>query len=189
VSYYTKKIDENVITLLSNGGVGLLPTDTIYGLSAVALDEKAVGKVHELKSRDNKPFIVLISDVEQLPMLGIKAEEADPIKGHWPGMLSVIFESSDVPKWLQLGTNSLAVRMPGSKDLRGLIAITGPIISTSANLQGQAPAKNVERAKKYFGDSLDFYVDAGELEGKPSTLVKIDNESFKIIRRGAYELP
>jgi L-threonylcarbamoyladenylate synthase len=82
----------------------------------------------------------------------------------------------------------LAVRMPDNNDLRRLIDKVGPIVSTSANLQGQVPAKNVEDAQKYFGDKLDFYVDAGKLNGEPSTLVKIENGQIIILRQGSYKI-
>jgi L-threonylcarbamoyladenylate synthase len=190
VSYNTNNIDDKVAELLKSGGVGLLPTDTIYGLSAVALNQRAVEKVHRLKEHGKgKPLIVLISDISQLRELGLSTKEAGLMGRYWPGPISVIFESTDVPHWLQLETHSLAIRMPDIKELRRLIEKTGPIVSTSANLQGQKPAKNVSESKKYFKDKLDFYVDFGELEGQPSTLVKIENSSLKIIRQGAYELP
>jgi L-threonylcarbamoyladenylate synthase len=82
----------------------------------------------------------------------------------------------------------LAVRVPDNFELRNLIKKTGPIVSTSANLRGQEPAKTVKEARKYFGDRLDFYVDAGHLDSQPSTLVKIENNKLKVVRQGAYEI-
>lgn len=189
MSYFSNKIDEHVIELLKSGKVGLLPSDTIYGLSAVALNEKAVKQVHRLKGRDaNKPFIVLIGNTEQLKDLGVNTEQVDLVKKYWPGPLSVVFSSENIPQWLQLGTNSLAVRMPDRQELCDLIAETGPIVSTSANLQGETPARSVEEAKEVFGDNLDFYVDIGKLEGQPSTLAIIENGKLKVVRQGAYIL-
>jgi L-threonylcarbamoyladenylate synthase len=190
MSYYTNRLDEHVVEMLKNGAVGLLPSDTIYGLSAVALNKEAVERIHELKDRDyNKPLIVLIASMEQLNSLGLNKEQAEQAQNYWPGPLSVIFKSSDIPEWLQLGNASLAVRMPDKDELRDLIAITGPIVSTSANLQGEKPAESVEEAKKYFNDYLDFYVDVGELNGQSSTLVKIENSQLKVVRQGVYKLP
>jgi L-threonylcarbamoyladenylate synthase len=188
VSYYVKKFDDKIAELLKNGRVGLIPTDTIYGLSAVALNKNAVEKIHKLKGRDNRPMIVLVSDTQQLEDLGIKSQESKIVNKYWPGTLSVIFESSQIPEWLQRGTNSLAVRLPDLKEVRDLIAKTGPLVSTSANLQGQEPSKNVEEAKKYFSDKLDFYVDSGALEGQSSTLVKIQSGKLIVLRQGTYEI-
>lgn len=187
MSYLTNKIDDHVVQLLKSGKVGLLPSDTIYGLSALALNEQAVEKIHKLKGRDsNKPLIVLIAKIEQLNELGLKKEQGELVKNYWPGPLSVVFESKGIPKWLQLGTESLAVRMPDNQELCDLIAKTGPIISTSANLQGQKPAELAAEAQKIFSEKLDFYVDVGKLEGQPSTLAVIENGKLKVVRQGAY---
>jgi L-threonylcarbamoyladenylate synthase len=190
VSYNTNNIDDKVAELLKSGGVGLLPTDTIYGLSALALNKKAVEKVHQLKLRDNnKPLVVLIANLEQLAELGLSDKNIGLIKPYWPGPLSVEFDASSAPKWLNRGMNYFAIRLPDHAQLRDLIAETGPLVSTSANLQGQEPAKNVEEAKSYFGEKLDFYVDFGNLKCASSTLVKIENGNLKVLRQGAYELP
>jgi L-threonylcarbamoyladenylate synthase len=188
MSYMTNQIDQKVVGLLSGGGVGFLPTDTIYGLSAVAMNEQAVKKIHELKQRDGRPLIVLISNLEQLAGLGLKTKEAELITKYWPGPLSVIFASSNIPTWLHMRTSSLAVRMPNNKELRDLISTTGPIVSTSANLHGKKPASTTSEAERYFGKKLDFYVGAEKLEGEPSTLVKIENGQIKVLRQGAFPI-
>jgi L-threonylcarbamoyladenylate synthase len=188
VSYYTNKIDDKIVSLLKSGAIGLLPTDTIYGLSAVAMKKDAVEKIHNLKKRDDKkPLIVLVSSIKQFQLLGINDSQPKAIKKYWPSPLSVIFESFVIPKWLDLGTKSLAVRMPDNKELLDLIKKTGPIVSSSANLQGQKPASSVKEAEEFFGSSLDFYVDVGPLEGQPSTLAKIENNQLIVIREGAYK--
>jgi L-threonylcarbamoyladenylate synthase len=190
MSYSTNRLDDRIVELLKNGAVGLLPSDTIYGLSAVALNKDAVERVHELKGRDgNKPLIVLIANIKQLKELGLSKEQSELVENYWPAALSVIFESGNVPAWLELGSSSLAVRMPDNQELRDLIAKTGPIVSTSANLQGKKPAASVKEAKNYFNEHLDFYVDIGELNGEPSTLVLIENDQLKIVRQGSYNLP
>lgn len=189
MSYSTNSFDNKIIELIKKGAVGLLPTDTIYGLSAAALNIKAIEKVRNLKGRDvNKPFIVIIASVSQLEQLGIKKDQAAATLKYWPAPLSIIFESRDIPTWLQQGTSSLAVRMPDDDELQDLIRKTGPIVSTSANLQGQEPAQNVGKAKNYFGRKLDFYVDKGDLSGEPSTLAKLEGQNLKIIRQGCYKI-
>jgi L-threonylcarbamoyladenylate synthase len=189
VSYFTDKFDDNLVKLIKNGSVGLLPTDTIYGLSALALNKEAVERIHKLKGRDgNKPLIVLIANIEQLKELGLEMEQAELVKKYWPGSLSLEFDASSAPTWLHRGGFFFAVRMPNKQKLRDLIVKTGPVVSTSANLHGGIPANSPNEAEVIFGYDLDFYVDAGELVGQPSTLVKIENSKLKVIRQGACKI-
>lgn len=189
MSYVTDKFDNEIVKSLKNGGVGLLPTDTIYGLSCRALDKTAVEKLHKLKDRhENKPFIILISDIKMLEQLSISRQQAKTAEPFWPGPLSVIFKSPAAPSWLQLGTSSLAVRLPDHPKLLNLIDAVGPLISTSANLETDEPARSMAEAQKIFGDSLDFYVDEGPLSNSASTLVAIKNGRLRVIRQGAVKI-
>jgi L-threonylcarbamoyladenylate synthase len=189
MSYYSRKFDERIVELLKTGAVGVLPTDTIYGLSALALNEKSVNRVHALKRKSRgRPLIVLISDTAQLPLIGINIEQASYLEQYWPAPLSIEFNAKHSPAWLHRGSYFFAVRMPNNNELRSLIRNVGPIVSTSANLTGKKPAITVDEAKKYFGGKLDFYVDVGKLQGSPSTLAKLKDGKLEVIRQGSYEL-
>jgi L-threonylcarbamoyladenylate synthase len=107
---------------------------------------------------------------------------------YWPGALTVIFEVSSVPDWLHRSTRSLAIRLPNDRKLQDLINQTGPIISTSANKQGQDPASSIQEAQSYFGEELDFYVDVGELKGQASTIVKLVDNKLELIRQGPVKI-
>ena len=184
----TDSFDEEVVKLLQAGGAGLLPSDTVYGLSCRALDRAAVERLHKLKNRGaDKPFIVLISDIKMLDLLSIPPGSADLVKRYWPGPLSVVFNSA-APDFLARGTGSLAVRLPNYPKLLELIDKTGPLISTSANFRGEKTVKSVAEAERLFGDRLDFYVDAGELDNPPSTLARINDAKLEIIRPGAVKI-
>lgn len=189
MSYFTDGFDERVIGLLKNGAVGLLPSDTIYGLSALALEEQAVRRVHTIKDRSSsKPFIILISDLKMLDLLSISGEQISLAKPYWPGQLSVIFDAPDSPAWLTCQTKSLAVRLPANAGLRRLVSEVGPIISTSANQAGKPPISTVKEAIKVFGEKLDFYVDTGTLENPPSTVAGIKDGKLETIRQGAVKI-
>lgn len=187
VSYLTNTLDDKVIELLKAGGIGFMPADTIYGLSARALDERAVEKVHELKRRDaDKPCIVLVSNIEQLKELGVLPPPKAITDKYWPGGLSIECDAVNAPAWLHRGTGAFAVRLPDFPELQKLIDEVGPIISTSANLQSEPPINNASEAKQKFGDSLDFYVDIGDLgQRAPSTLIVIKDGRPRIVRQGA----
>lgn len=178
------------ISTLKKGGVGLLPSDTVYGLSCSALNKKAVKRIHKLKRRDSgKPLIILLSDVEQGKQLGLNPKDIEVAAKFWPAPLTVEWPAGpNTPKYLHRGQKHFGVRIPANEDLRNLIKETGPIVSTSANLQGKEPAKTVAEAKKYFGDKLDFYIDAGELKAEPSTIVQIIKGKLKVIRQGSFKV-
>lgn len=189
MSYKTDSFDDKIVSLLSRGGVGLLPADTIYGISCRALDPEAVRRAHEIKKRDkSKPFVILISRIEQLDELGIITTDAAPALRYWPGPLTLVCRAAKAPEWLHRGTYTLAVRQPDFPALRGLIDRVGPIVSTSANLSGGKPAASAAEAEKYFKDKLDFYVDTGPHAGRPSTIVKSSFKGMEILRQGAVEI-
>ncbi|MBX4188589.1 threonylcarbamoyl-AMP synthase [Candidatus Saccharibacteria bacterium] len=189
MAYVTDSFDDEVVRLLKNGGAGLLPTDTIYGLSARALDADAVEKLRRLKGRDsNKPFIVLMSDVKMLDLLSIPQSQAEIVKEYWPGPLSMIFNAPKAPDWLRATDGTLAIRLPVYDELRQLIQLTGPLISTSANLQGECPRNSVMEAKLLFGEQLDFYVDVGRLDNPPSTLAVVKDGALVVERQGAVRI-
>jgi L-threonylcarbamoyladenylate synthase len=189
VSYVTDSFDEHIIDLLKGGAVGFMPSDTIYGLSCRALNREAVEKLHKVKDRDeHRPFIVLISDIKMLDLLSINQEEINLAKKYWPGALTIICKVQAAPPWLTLHTDSLAIRLPDHVHLRKLIDKTGPLISTSANKQGMEPITSASEAQKQFGDQLDFYIDAGQIGGVASTIVKKVDGKLEVLRQGAVKI-
>jgi L-threonylcarbamoyladenylate synthase len=189
VSYWTKNFDGQVTGLLQNGGVGFMPSDTVYGLSCRALNRPAVERIYEIKGRDwGKPFIILISSLEMLDLLSIDREEVKPAEKYWPGPLTIICSAPAAPAWLHRGTQTLAVRIPNQPELLKLIDQTGPLVSTSANQQGHTTAASAAEAKEIFGETLDFYVDQGRLSNKSSTIVKLEQGKLKVLRQGATKL-
>ncbi len=182
---------KETIEKLNNDGVGILPTDTLYGLVGRALSKRAFDRIFELKKRDAKsPFIILISSIEDLKLFDIEIGEEikEILDKYWPGKVSIIFPCNNKFSYLHLGTDTLAFRMPDKKDLLKLLKQTGPLLAPSANHPGEAPALTIEEAKRYFGNSVDFYEDEGKLESLPSTLIKIENEKIEVLREGAVEI-
>jgi L-threonylcarbamoyladenylate synthase len=189
MSYQTNEFDARLTAIIASGGVGFMPSDTTYGLSALAASRPAVEKVHKLKERSShKPFIVLISDLSQLEGLGVSLEGVKPALPYWPGALTIICEAPSAPAYLEYGTESLAVRLPGDEKIRDLIAKTGPIISTSANIEGQPIIQSADRAHEVFGDNLDFYVNAGVIGNLPSTIVKNVDGRLVVVRQGTVKI-
>lgn len=179
---------EQIIEILTMGGVGVLPTDTLYGLVGSAFSSDAVDKIYDLKQRDpRKPLIVLIASIEDIERFGVimSVDLEAILKSYWPGPYSIILPTIDEEfEYLSRGTDSIAFRLPDDQELLDILAATGPLVAPSANIEGKPPAKTVSDARKYFGDNADFYFDGGELDGNPSTVIRFDGDEPEIIREG-----
>jgi L-threonylcarbamoyladenylate synthase len=183
---------DKVIKILQAGGVGVLATDTIYGLVGQALAPLTVEKIYNLRQRHpDKPLIILIGSLVDLDLFKIKISswQRDNLSKLWPGQVSVVLPCANRRlAYLHRGTKTLAFRLPAKPDLLDILKLAGPLVAPSANLEGSPPAKNILEAKKYFGGQLDFYLDAGELSAEPSTLVSLIGEKMEILRPGAVKL-
>jgi L-threonylcarbamoyladenylate synthase len=171
---------------LREGKVVLLPTDTIYGLHAVAGDAAAVDRIAELKGREEtKPFIVLASSLEDFPQLGISAP-ADILKALneiWPAPLTAVLPLRE-PVPASRGAMTLAVRIPALDWLRELLKRTGPLVSTSANRSGDPPIENPAALAHDLQTRIDAIVDAGTRAGKSSALLDLSSGEPRFIRGG-----
>lgn len=188
------RIPKNIVRLILMGKVGVMPTDTIYGLVGSALNKKAVEKIYKLRRRDpKKPLIILIGDMRYATWdkFGARPSVAEKriLRKVWPGKVSVILQisdkrhgTSDKLKYLHRGTKTLAFRLPKPYWLRKLLAVTGPLAAPSANLEGMPPARTIKEAKKYFGKRANFYMNGGRISGKSSKLLRIKNNAITIIR-------
>lgn len=174
---FTSLTEPEITAILTGGGVGVLRTDTLYGLVGKADNEAAVQRIYSLKHRDEaKSPIVLIASQEQL-YDAPDSETASLLRDVWPGKVSVIIPSMRAPLYIRRGNDSVAYRLPNDEALTRLVALTGPLVAPSANLEGDAPAMDIAEAIAYFGESVDFYVDGGRVtEMSPSQLLRIKND-------------
>ena len=174
------------IQMLKAGKVGIVPTDTLYGLSAGAFDAAACARIYALKGRDEgKPFIILIADMSDLSRFGIEltAVQKSYLDTVWPGPVSVILPCPHEEfTYLHRGTTTLAFRLPILPELRALLRETGPLVAPSANPQGLEPAHTLEEARAYFGDRVDFYIEGGRKDAKPSTIISLASGVPVVIR-------
>lgn len=169
------------------GTVGVIPTDTVYGLVARAADEAAVTRLYALKGREHKPGTIIAANIDQLVELGIKRRYLTAVEQFWPGAVSV--EIPHHVDYLSQVTGRQAFRIPADKDLQKLLLETGPLQTSSANSPGEPPANTIAAAKKYFGDKIDFYIDGGDLSNRqPSTIICIIDDEIEIIREGAVKI-
>lgn len=172
------------------GAVGVLPTDTVYGVVARAADSSAVQRLYDLKDREGKPGTVIAANTDQLESLGLKARYLKAVSQFWPGAVSVIIPCAEPTlSYLHQGKNSLAVRIPDHPELNQLLQQTGPLLTSSANHPGDPVATTAAAAERTFGNQVDFYVDGGDLtDHQPSTIIRIVDDAIEIIREGAVKI-
>lgn len=182
----------SVIDLLKNNKIVVYPTDTLYGILGRALSKIVVERIYRVKGRDeNKPFIILISSISDLNDFGIRLSERQSkfLNKIWPGPVSVILPCTSTKfSYLHRGTKCLAFRMPKDKELLRILSATGPLVAPSANPQGEIPASNINKAKKYFVNKVDGYYGKKKKAGKPSTIISLVGTKPKIIRQGMKKI-
>jgi len=182
----------DIIFRLKQGNIGVLPTDTVYGIVASARISEAVERVYVLRDRDmDKPCIILLPDAGALEEYGIvpTVYESEFLDKWWPGPVSVLFPcNNEHLSFLHRGTKTLAFRVPDHAWLRNVLQETGPLIAPSANPQGKPVARTLGEAKSYFGSRVDFYADGGELAGESSTLVRFEGNQIQVLRAGKMKL-
>ncbi|MBI2033859.1 MAG: threonylcarbamoyl-AMP synthase [Candidatus Liptonbacteria bacterium] len=175
-----------VIKILKRNAVGVLPTDTIYGIVGSALRPKTVERIYKLRKRNRKkPMIILVSSITDLKRFGVNVDSRTKkvLRRFWPGKVSIILPCpSKKFTYLHRGAKTLAFRLPAKKSLRAFLKKTGPLVAPSANIEGERPARTVAEAKHYFGSRVDFYVDIGGLHGKPSKLVDLVGRRRAVVR-------
>jgi L-threonylcarbamoyladenylate synthase len=165
---------DDLAGVLRAGGVALIPTDTIYGLHALATDERAIARIAVMKGRDNdKPFVIIASSIDQLRALG--ATVPKELSRIWPAPLTAILAS---------GRTTIAARIPDLEWLRALLQRTGPLVSTSANRSGDPPITSPHDLAQDLQDVLDAVLDQGPREGKPSTIVDFTGAEPRLVREG-----
>lgn len=175
-----------IARLLREGNVAMLPTDTIYGLHAVATDADAVERIVEIKGRgETKSFIVLAASVEQLRELGISArpELLQSLDAIWPAPLTAILPLK-APIPASRGAMTLAVRIPALDWLRDLAARTGPLVSTSANRSGEPAATSPQNVARDLQERIGAIVDGGIRDGEPSAILDLTGPEPRWIREG-----
>jgi L-threonylcarbamoyladenylate synthase len=178
--------DPRLADLLLSGKVGVIPTDTIYGLAALASNKEGVARVYGLKKRDKKLGTFIAASIEQLLSLDLDEQALRAVAHLWPNPISIAIPTIKTGGYLDLGKGSLAVRIPKHDDLRSILERTGPLVTSSANLFDQPPANTIEEAQAYFFDNVDFYVDAGDLSGRPpSTIAAFLDGHLEVLRQGA----
>ncbi|MDO4242422.1 MAG: L-threonylcarbamoyladenylate synthase [Actinomyces sp.] len=187
---------DRAVAHLNDGGLLLLPTDTVYGIGAAAADSAAVARLLAAKGRGRQmPPPVLIASVADLTGLvaRLPAAARDLAEAFWPGGLTLVLPVAEALGW-DLGETegTIAVRMPDHPLALKLLRRSGPLAVTSANRTGRPPATDAAQAAAAFGDRAEpggdiLLLDGGPTPGPvPSTIVSVagDDEAPRLLREG-----
>ncbi|MDD5098468.1 MAG: L-threonylcarbamoyladenylate synthase [Candidatus Pacebacteria bacterium] len=188
---FNKKLIDSIKKSITGGAIGIIPTDTIYGIVCLAMNKKSVERVYKLRKRNpKKPVIILISSIKDLKLFNVKVDkEKKMLELLWPNKISIVLNCPEKKfEYLHRGKKTLAFRMPKDKELLSLLKATGPLIAPSANIEGKKPAQNIKKAQEYFGSNVDFYIDGGNLNSEPSTIISIISGGIKVIRKGLVRI-
>ncbi len=185
-----KQAIEQAAALLRRGGLVAIPTETVYGLAANALDAHAVAQIFAAKGRpQDNPLIVHISETAQMERY---VRRLDPralllAQAFWPGPLTIIQQKAAcIPDIVSAGLDSVALRLPAHPVARALIAAAGvPLAAPSANRSGRPSPTTAEHVRKDMDGRIDAIVDGGKSEvGVESTVLSLLGETPRLLRPG-----
>ena len=174
--------------ILADGGAVVLPTETVYGLFAKAMDESAVNHVYDLKNRPRDKAINLnVASYEDI--LSYSKEQPKYLKQLYdaflPGPLTIILKANDkVPRWINSGLETVGFRLPNHPVTRELIQAEGPLIGPSANKSGEASGRYFDQIRAQFDFQVTGYQDDAALLGVDSTILDLSVSPAKILRQG-----
>ena len=174
---------------LAAGGAVVLPTETVYGLFAQALNEEAVERVYELKRRPrDKALNLNVASLEEV----YRFSQNQPsyleklYQAFLPGPLTIILQANDrVPAWINSGMATVGFRIPKHPVTLDLIRKYGPLIGPSANLSGKASGTSFQQIMLDFQEQVSGVEDDAALTGQDSTILDLSGEKSRILRQGA----
>ncbi len=178
---------------LRDGGLVAVPTETVYGLAAIATDEAAVERIYEVKGRpDTKPISLLVSSMQQVESLCTDVPEAAYAlaEAFWPGPLTMILrKNACVPDIVTAGGDTVGVRSPDHAATLRIIELTGQALAApSANYSGQPSPVSAGEVLDYFDGSIQCVVDGGRCQvGVASTIVDLTSKPASVLRHGGLE--
>lgn len=188
-----KKINE----ILNNDGVIAFVTDTVWGIGCLPDREKAVKKIYDIKHREAKKPLILMSydiyplfDYVQMP---IEKKAQRLIKKHFPGALTLVLDKSEkTPDYLTSNLSTVGIRVPDNETFANICKnIDSHVLATtSANLSGEPPALTYEEAIKYIGSKVDLVIqDFGcKAQGRASTVAGFKEGKTIVFRQGEVEV-
>lgn len=176
--------------LLLSGDIVSIPTETVYGLAANAMDPQAVEKIFAAKGRpQDNPLIVHIADLSQLPLVASAVPDSALrlAEAFWPGPLTMILpRSAAIPDVVTAGLDTVGVRMPAHKGARRIIELSAPLAAPSSNTSGKPSPTSAGHVYDDLHGRIPLIIDGGRCAvGVESTVVDMTGETPRVLRPGA----
>ena len=183
------EIINGTIDMLQDGKIIVYPTDTIYGIGCDILNKKAVQTIQKIKNRKKqKPLSIICTDLKEISHWAVVSNfQYKILKKYLPGPFTFILKASkEAPKILQdPKRKTIGIRIPNNEICLNIVQKLGnPIITTSVNESGQQNYANPDEIKRDWFGKVDLILDAGEINGDPSTVVSLIDDQVEIIRQG-----
>jgi len=176
------------LDVLKNGGIVAFPTDTVYGVGALAFDNAAIESIYTAKDRPlEKAIPILIGDLKDLEVIGLNIPDMALrlAARFWPGPLTCIIPKQPSLPPAVSATQTVAVRIPNHPDALALLRAAGPMAVTSANISGRQSPISVQEVYDQLNGRIPLILDGGNTPGGiPSTLVDCTGETPIIFREG-----
>ena len=187
------KNKDEIVKVLENGGVIAYVTDTVWGLGCLPTNEKAVKRIYEIKKREaKKPLILMSNEIYNLLdyVKPISKTGQKLIKKYFPGALTIVTDKNDkTPDYITSNMQTVGIRIPDNEVFKQICEITpGHVLATtSANLSNQPSAKTYEQALENMTGLADLIIEdyGHNAKGLESTVVGVTNDELKIYRQGA----
>ena len=177
---------------LSDGGIIVFPTDTVYGIGCNPYYDESVQRIFQIKDRsEDKPLPVMgysISDIEKLVHMSPLAKSL--AQYFWPGALTIVSPCKDnnISRRVMAGGDNLAVRIPGNRCTQSLLRFCKYLIGTSANVSGRKPCTSSYEVLSSGLSGFDLVLDGGALGGGiESTIIEVIDSNVRILREGVIK--
>ncbi len=174
-----------------NKGIGVIPTDTVYGFCVNALDKELMKRIYKIKKRDfDKPLILFVKDKREIEKYGVVDEVSKKlIEKFLPGPLTIVLKKTknSIENSL-IKIDTIGIRIPNNDFVIKLLNnLDFPLLTTSANISKEKTPVDLEGLKKLFDNIVDFIVDGGKSGETPSTVIQVIDGNVKILREGVIK--
>lgn len=183
-----------VVQILSDGGIAIFPTETVYGIGANAYNEESVRRIYEVKNRPGeKPLSIMVSGIDEICKYAIIENDVERkiINSFMPGAITIILKKKQgLFDYISSGKDTIGIRIPDNKIILEILnKLKLPIVAPSANISGMPSGVSLEDIKKDFDGKVNVCINGGKAKlGESSTIVQVINGKPVILRQGKITL-